>query len=121
MLVKKYKLGLILTMVDFKVMDSQSFENSNTGFMDVERLTQLGVGFTVYSANLETERERRKQRERETERVLSGWRGLCSGTALSSTGRKVSGLVPGKENFPNAASSICEWLKLLVKHMDIVS
>lgn len=33
--------SVVLTVVDLKVVDSQSFENSHTGFVDVERLTQL--------------------------------------------------------------------------------
>lgn len=41
---KKHKYPLesgILTMVDLKIMDSQSFEYCYTGFVDVEGLTQL--------------------------------------------------------------------------------
>lgn len=42
----------LLTVVDLKIMDSQSFEYCYTGFVDVERLTQLCIGCTVHSANL---------------------------------------------------------------------
>lgn len=41
-----------LTVVDLKIMDSQSFEYCYTGFVDVERLTQLCICSTVHSANL---------------------------------------------------------------------
>lgn len=50
---QKYNPNVVLTMVDLKVMDSQSFKDSHTRFMNVKRLTQLWVRYTVHSANLE--------------------------------------------------------------------
>lgn len=38
---QKYNPNVVLTMVDLKVMDSQSFKDSHTRFMNVKRLTQL--------------------------------------------------------------------------------
>lgn len=47
------KRAAVLTMVDLKVVDSQSFKNGHTGFVDVQSLTQLRVCDTVHSADLD--------------------------------------------------------------------
>lgn len=49
---KSHLESRILTVVDLKIMDSQSFEYCYTGFVDVERLTQFCICCTVHSANL---------------------------------------------------------------------
>lgn len=75
---KKHKYHLesgILTMVDLKIMDSQSFEYCDTGFVDVEGLTQLWVCCTVHPANLKiyinTEQEN-KEKRKDIEKDLYG-------------------------------------------------
>lgn len=78
----------VLTVVDLKVMDSQSFEDSHTGFMDVQGVTQVWVWYAVHSANLGGGRgdghwikhEGRQKEEEETDRQ--------TGTCMWSSRRK---------------------------------
>lgn len=72
---KSHLESRILTVVDLKIMDSQSFEYCYTGFVDVERLTQFCICCTVHSANLRkpiNTEQGKKERQKGTQKHLNG-------------------------------------------------
>lgn len=78
----------VLTVMDLKVVDSQSFEHSHTRCMDVERLTQLCICCAVYSANLGTDRQTvgtQVGRQIETCRGANRQTGTCMWSFLRNT------------------------------------
>lgn len=74
----KHSPNVVLTMVDLKVVDSQSFKDGHAWLVNVKRLTQLRVCYTVYSASLEAQTisetfrdaDRDMQRHRQTDPYL---------------------------------------------------